>query len=359
MRIEDLFERTGEWLRDAEDTGIVISSRVRLARNLRDVAFPGWAGEEECERVFIHLRDILKGLKELNDPLSVHMADITMLDKEVLFERHLISREHADRGRGSGLIVREDEVVAVMVNEEDHLRLQALYPGLALDQAWQVANAVDSALEKEVSYAFSTRWGYLTACPSNVGSGMRASVMLHLPGLVLMDEMGPIVKGMGKIGLAVRGLWGEGTEAVGNMFQVSNQITLGDREEDIIATLNRIVAEVVDHERNARLRLMEKKESIVRDHVGRAYGILSNAHVLTSKESLDLLSSLRLGIDLGILDDVDRSTVAKLLTQVQPGHLQKLVGKELKPAQRDDARADLVRSSLLKTTRISRNDEQT
>ncbi|MEM7395048.1 MAG: ATP--guanido phosphotransferase, partial [Verrucomicrobiota bacterium] len=230
--------------------------------------------------------------------------------------------------------------------EEDHLRLQAIRPGLDLREAWEGITAIDNELEKQVYYSFSTKLGYLTACPSNVGTGMRSSVMLHLPGLVLMDEINPIIKGMGKIGLAVRGLWGEGTEAAGNMFQISNQITLGEKEEDIVANLEQIVLELVEHEQNARARLEEEKKVVLLDHIGRAFGILTHAHVLTSKEALDLLSGLRLGIDLGILSQHSNMLTNELLLLTQPGHLQKLKGKRLKASERDKARAEIVREKL-------------
>ena len=212
-------------------------------------------------------------------------------------------------------------------------------------------DGIDTEIEKSVSYAFSPRLGYLTACPSNVGTGMRASVMLQVPGLVLMGEVNPIIKGVSKIGLAVRGLWGEGTEAVGNMFQISNQIRLGEREDQIIASLEQIVLEVVEHEKNARVRLMEKRESLVRDHVGRAYGILTNAHILSSKEALDLLSALRLGIDLGILKPMNGRVIDELVLKTQPAHLQKMEGKALKPKDRDKARASLVRSEIARAAK--------
>jgi protein arginine kinase len=301
---------------------------------------------------------VLVACKVLQEPMAVGMAELSVLDKQMLCERHLISREQADRKKGSGLVLRLDEAVAVMVNEEDHLRLQSMRPGLDLAKAWEVANTLDSEVEKEVAYAFSPKIGYLTACPSNVGTGMRASVMLHVPGLVLMNEINAVVKGMAKIGLAVRGLWGEGSEATGNMFQVSNQMTLGEREVDIVANLEQIVLEIVEHEKNARLRLFEKKANVVRDHAGRALGILSNAHVLTSKECLDLLSDLRLGVDMGILTLRDRSVVNDLLILTQPGHLQKLEGRKLKAEERDVARAMLVRSRLKKALNKS-NTKQT
>jgi protein arginine kinase len=217
---------------------------------------------------------------------------------------------------------------------------------------------VDSELEKQVAYAFHARLGYLTACPTNVGTGMRASVMLHLPGLTLMDEMAPVIKGMSKIGLAVRGLWGEGTEAAGNLYQISNQVTLGEKEQDIILHLEQIVREIVEHERHARLRLMEKRRLTVLDHVGRAEGILSHAHLLTSKEALGLLSGLRLGIDLGILKSVTQAVVDELFMLTQPAHLQKLMGRELSPEERDAARAELIRNRLSGDKETKKNNNR-
>ncbi len=346
MTVDDLLKKPGAWLAPGTGPGIVVSSRIRLARNLKDAAFPGWAGAEECERIWHRLLPILQSLSALVSPFSMNMEDLKDLDRLILFERHLISGEQAGKGKGSGLVASSDERIAIMVNEEDHLRLQAMRPGLDILQTWKALDAVDSEIEKTVDYAFSARLGYLTACPTNVGTGMRASVMLHLPGLVLMNEINPIVKGVSKIGLAVRGLWGEGTEAIGNMFQISNQISLGEKEDAIIGNIEQIVLEIVEHEKHARERLLEKKEPLLRDHVGRAYGILTNAYILTSKEALDLLSGLRLGIDLGILKGMDRAAVDELLLITQPAHLQKLEGKSLKPRDRDRSRASLVRKRL-------------
>lgn len=346
MTVDELLQQPGAWLAVGGDTGTVISSRIRLARNLKKSAFPGWAGEEECEQIWQELKPVLTTLKALSPSFSMDMAALDEVDKQILFERHLISHEHSERGRGSGLVAATDESVAVMVNEEDHLRMQAMRPGLDLRKTWDAINAVDDEIERAVAYAFSPRLGYLTACPTNVGTAMRASVMLHVPGLVLQGEVTSIIKGMGKIGLAVRGLWGEGTEAIGNMFQVSNQISMGEKEETVIANLEQIVLEVVQHETNARARLMERKEPLARDHVGRAYGILSNAHILSSKEALHLLSALRLGIDLGILKTMNRRVIDELILQTQPAHLQKLEGKKLKEKDRDRARADLVRRRI-------------
>lgn len=346
MNMDELIRQPGAWLDIEHDSQVVVSTRIRLARNLQKSAFPGWAGVEECERLWRELRAMLLEIPSLSPAESVGMEELDEIEKAILFERHLISRDQAEKARGSGLVFRKDEGISVMVNEEDHLRLQAMHPGLDLRATWEAIDRMDSEIDRQVGYAFSPRLGYLTACPTNVGTGMRASVMLHLPGLGLMNEIGPIMKGMTKIGLAVRGLGGEGTEATGNMYQISNQMTLGEDEPTIIGNLEQIVTEIIEHEKNARARLMEKKELVVRDHVGRAYGILSNAHILSSKEALDLLSGLRLGVDLGIVRNVARRTVDELMLVTQPGHLQKLEARALKPKDRDRVRAEEVRKRL-------------
>lgn len=362
MNLEEILDRPCALTSTVEEARpMVISSRVRLARNLADHAFPGWAGEEECERLWRGLEPVLRTLPPLGGPWTASNEAIAELDRRCLFERHLISVEHARRMRGSGLVLRNDETVAIMVNEEDHLRMQALSPGLCLPEVWARIEAVDRELEKHVTYAFSPRLGYLTACPTNVGTGMRASVMLHLPGLMLMQEVGPVIKGIQKIGLTVRGLWGEGTEFAGNMFQVSNQITLGVTEEETLERLHQVVLEVVEHEANARARLRARREAVLLDHIGRARGILTGAHVLASKEALDLLSALRLGMDLGILNPEGRSVVDELFRWVQPAHVQRREGRPLSPAERDQARARRVREefkpALLKAPRRRRKKE--
>jgi protein arginine kinase len=346
MTLDGLLNRHGGWLEAGPDEGPVISSRVRLARNLRDTTFPGWASKEVRNRVWNEVVLAFDGVPENKNFLRWRMDELSALDRELLFERHLISRELAERQTGSGVFVNEDECRAVMVNEEDHIRLQSLRPGMGLQQAWEAADALDNALEQALSYAFSSKLGYLTACPSNVGTGLRASVMLHLPGLVLTEEIKPVINAVSKIGLAVRGLWGEGSEASGHMFQISNQITLGRPENEIIANLEQIVLEVIEHEKNARLRLMEKQEIRVKDHVGRAFGILSNAALMATGEALDLLSSLRMGIDLGLLPGIARREIDRLFIRIHPAHLQKEAGTALSPEERDIQRAELVRKFL-------------
>lgn len=346
MNVEDFFKRPGAWLTRGQGTNIAISSRIRLARNLKDRPFPVWAGAKERSLVWNQLKPILSNSSAMGECVAIGIDELSTLDKQIIFERHLISREHLEGAEGRGLVVSRDESMAIMVNEEDHLRVQSLRPGMDLRGAFECADKLDDEIDANVEYAFSRKHGYLTSCPTNVGTGMRASVMLHLPGLLIINEMHPIVKGLNKIGLAVRGLWGEGTEAVGNMFQVSNQMTLGKNEQEIIAQLEPIVHEIVEHEKNARIRLLEKKKAMIYDHIGRAYGLLAHAYLLNSKEALNLLSGVRLGVDLGIIRDVRPEIIDELVIQIQPAHLQKLVGKDLKPKQRDHARAELVRNRL-------------
>ena len=292
------------------------------------------------------LSAVIAALPSMQRSMVLDMGKLDTTDKHVLSERHLISVDQSEKGAGSGVVVREDESVSIMVNEEDHLRIQVMSPGSNIQDVWQQINEVDSELEKNVSYAFSRRLGYLTACPSNVGTGLRASLMLHLAGLNLLNEVEQVVNGLTKIGLAVRGLLGEGTEASGNMFQISNQTTLGESEEQITRRLGRIALEVADHEHNARVRLMNDREVYVRDYVGRAVGVMLNVHLLSSHEMLNLLSAIKLGVDLGLVQNVDKTGISELMLLTQPGHMQRMQAKELSPEERDEARAAVVRSKL-------------
>ncbi|MGD0615697.1 MAG: protein arginine kinase, partial [Verrucomicrobiota bacterium] len=288
---------------------IVMSSRVRLARNIKDAAFPGWAKKPERIRVLETIRLAVETLPEMREAFSQSMDNLSTLDKQILVERHLISREHAAKSTGSGVVLNREETLCVMINEEDHLRMQALRPGLQLRQVWTAIDHFDSELEKTLDYAFSPELGYLTACPTNIGTGIRVSAMLHLPGLVLAEQINPIIQSVNKLGLAVRGLYGEGTEALGNVFQVSNQMTLGESESSIVERLDKVLSQIIEHEENARQTLLEKKPKVVFNHIGRAYGILANAHSISSKETMNLLSLMRLGVDLGLFPAEERSAV--------------------------------------------------
>lgn len=330
---------------------IVMSSRVRLARNLAGAPFPGSAKKPARQRAMQILRPAVEQLPEMADSFSVAMDELAPLDKQILVERHLISREHAARGLGSGLVVNRSETLCVMINEEDHLRMQSILPGLQLKQTWATLDTVDSQLDALLDFAFSDQFGYLTACPTNLGTGIRASAMLHLPGLVLDEQVNPVIQSVNKLGLAVRGLYGEGTEALGNVFQVSNQMTLGEAETSIVERLEKVVAQIIEHEENARSRLLGKKPKMLFNHIGRAFGILANAHSISSKETMNLLSLLRLGVDLELFEPGARPVVEELSLVTQPGHLQQQHSEKLSTEDRDYRRADMLRDRLLSVSR--------
>ena len=337
--------------REGPHNKIVMSSRVRIARNVKGAAFPGWAKKAERIRILEALRPAIQSLPQMADCFSESMDNLTPLDKSILVERHLISREHAAKNAGSGLVLNRDESLCVMINEEDHLRMQALRPGLQLKQAWQAIDSIDTRLEKKLEYAFNPELGYLTACPTNLGTGIRVSAMLHLPGLVLDEQINQIIQAVNKLGLAVRGLYGEGTEALGNAFQVSNQMTLGESEADIVERLSKVLNQIIEHEENARARLLEKKPKTVYNHIGRAYGILANAHSISSKETMNLLSLMRLGVDFGLFAELDRALVDELFIVTQPYHLQRRYSDKLSAEERDLLRADMLRERLKPVTR--------
>ena len=337
--------------REGPHNRIVLSSRVRLARNLKGMPFPGWAKKAERVKALEAIRPAVESLSQMANAFSESMDNLTVLDKNILVERHLISREHAAKSAGSGLVLNRDESLCVMINEEDHLRMQALRPGLQLKQAWNAIDQIDSKLEKKLNYAFTSDLGYLTACPTNLGTGIRVSAMLHLPGLVLAEQINQIIQAVNKLGLAVRGLYGEGTEALGNVFQVSNQMTLGETEADIVERLNKVLAQIIEHEENARQVLLEKKPKAVYNHIGRAYGTLCNAHIISSKETMNQLSLMRMGVDLNLFENLERWLVDELFIITQPAHLQKRFSEKLSAEERDLLRADMLRDRLRNVSR--------
>ncbi|HWL53647.1 MAG TPA: protein arginine kinase [Chthoniobacteraceae bacterium] len=347
MKISNLFTSSGEWARnDGPHHQIVISSRVRLARNLRGRPFPGWAKKVDRLAILEEIKPEVQGLSELGDCYSEYLQDLSALEKQVLVERHLISREHAAKGVGSAVIVNKRQTLSIMINEEDHLRMQVIRSGLQLKNAFRLVDRVDSGLEARVDYAFHPELGYLTACPTNVGTGMRASAMIHLPALVLSEQINPVIQAVNKIGLAVRGLYGEGTEAMGNLFQISNQTTLGEKEEEIITRLNKVIEQIIGHEQNAREMLLQKKPGMVLDHIGRGYGILCHAYSMSSKEALNLLSFLKLGVDLGHFPEECQRAIDELFILTQPAHLQRASQQKLAPEERDALRAEIIRDKL-------------
>jgi len=347
VKISSLLSGSGEWARnDGPHHQIVISSRIRFARNLRGHLFPGWAKKSDRLQVLELVKPEVESLQEMNDACSEYLQDLSQIEKQVLVERHLISREHAAKGVGSAVIVNKRQTLSIMINEEDHLRMQVIRSGLQLKNAFKQIDKVDSALEGRIDYAFHATLGYLTACPTNVGTGMRASAMIHLPALVLSDQINQVVQAVNKIGLAVRGLYGEGTEAMGNLFQISNQTTLGEKEDEIISRLNRVIEQIIEHEQNARQTLLQKKPATLLDHIGRGYGILSHAWSMSSKEALNLLSFLKLGVDLGLFPEDCQSTIDELFILTQPAHLQRNSQQKLGPEERDALRAERIREKL-------------
>jgi protein arginine kinase len=347
MKFSNVMSSGGEWLRgEGPHHQVVVSSRVRFARNLRDRAFPGWAKKAERTAILEQIRPKVEALPEMQDSFSELLQDLSALEKQVLVERHLISREHAAKGAGSALVMNRRQTLSVMINEEDHLRMQSMRSGLQLKQAFKLVDKIDSALEDELDFAYDPRLGYLTACPTNVGTGMRASAMLHLPGLVLSELINQVVQAVSKIGLAVRGLYGEGTEAMGNLFQISNQTTLGEKEDEIIGRLTKVIETIIDKEHDARQVLVQKKSNTLSDQIGRAYGVLTFAHAMTSKEALNLLSIIKLGVDLGAFPEERRLPIDQLFIDTQPAHLQKSSQQKLNAEERDHLRAQIIRDRL-------------
>ncbi len=352
MIIESIINRPySKWLEGSgPHSDIVISSRVRLARNLLEVPFPHQMTEEQAQEVVTSVARVV-GKSEVRENLGtmeiVMLNDLSSLDRQILVEKHLISPAHAENtARGRGLVIRDDEAVSIMINEEDHLRLQCLFSGLQVKEAWELANQTDDYLESSLNYAFDEKWGYLTVCPTNVGTGMRASVMLHLPALVMTNQAQRIFATLSQIGLAVRGLYGEGTEATGNLFQISNQVTLGPREEEIVNNLTTVTSHLIEQEQKARQHLLSKARLSLEDRICRALGILLNARIMNSEEALSHLSDVRLGLNLGIIDTIDLRALNELMVLIQPGYLQKLAGQEMSAFDRDVKRANIIREKL-------------
>ena len=347
MRFATLLKHPADWMAaQNEETSVVLTGRVRLARNIAHAPFPGWARKKERQAVRESLQGKLESLPGMKDGFSHELSDLDPLQKQVLVERHLISREQAARSEGSGSVVNRKQTLSLMINEEDHLRIQAIRPSLQLKEAYKLAHSVDRKLEGSLEFAVDPKLGYLTACPTNLGTGMRASSMLHLPGLVLSDQIGQVLKGINKLGLAVRGLYGEGTESLGNLYQISNQSTLGESEEAILDRLTKVIGDVARYETQARRRLIVEDPVMVKDRIGRAAGTLTYARIITSKEALNHLSMLRLGADLDIMPGELVEICDRLFMETQPAHLQWSAGKKLQPEARDILRAQMIREHL-------------
>jgi protein arginine kinase len=333
---------------DGPESEIVISSRIRIARNLRHQPFPMLATNQQAKEVMEQLTEVSRSgkLAPVGEFETILLSELTELDKRVLVEKHLISPSLANESRCGAVILSENESVSIMINEEDHLRIQCLYPGFQIKEAWTLASGIDDIFEEAADYAFDEKRGYLTTCPTNVGTGIRASVMMHLPALVLTNQINRILSAVTQVGLAVRGLYGEGSEALGNLFQVSNQITLGQSEHEIIDNLYSVARQIIEHEKAARNRLLQESRIRIEDRVRRSYGILAYASIMDSKEAAQRLSDVRLGADLGILPVVGPQVLNELLVMTQPGFLQQTFQEKMSPEQRDFRRAELIRKKL-------------
>lgn len=347
MNLDSLIPSTGEWLRGSgPEADIVVSTRIRLARNLASFPFTNRASALQKAEIEALLRDRIARI-DLPPPLQyVHVAGLPSLDRQFLVERQLVSREMANADGPRGVAFDDRESVSLMVNEEDQLRLQVMKSGLALDEAWHEIDRVDDLIEDKVTYAFSEEFGYLTACPTNVGTGMRASVMLHLPALGLTKQIEKVFRALQKINLVVRGLYGEGSRASGDFYQISNQVTLGKSEPTALDEIRVVNQEIIAYERQARNALMRENRQGVQDRVARAFGTLQSATMMTSEETMELLSSVRLGVNLSLIDDVSVGTVNELFLHTQPAHLQKLMGAPLDGEERNAARARYLRTRL-------------
>jgi len=348
MKLSDLTNRAGEWLRGSGPMSeIVISSRIRLARNVAGSPFLSKCTRHQRQAVEAKVRETILNARIANETLYVDLEAAPELDRQLLVERHLISKPHATAEGARGVAVGENETVSIMVNEEDHLRLQVLRSGLQLEEAWEQINKIDDALESKLDWAFNPRFGYLTACPTNVGTGIRVSVMLHLPALKLTGEIEKVFRAAKDMRLAVRGLYGEGTEATGDFYQISNQTTLGKTEDDIISDFKHLVIpKIIDYEHHARKTLTNDKTVALDDKVCRALGILRTARLIASEETLQLLSHLRMGVNLGRIKDLDIRTINELFLLTQSAHLQKIQGRKLEGDVRRAARADFIRQRL-------------
>lgn len=347
LELDTLAKGTGEWLRGTgPESDVVISTRIRLARNLRDFPFPPRATDESKGAVESILRDPVCNQTCAGHLSYVRLDELTTLDRQFLVERQMISREHSEGTGPRGVAVCPQETTSIMINEEDHLRMQSLRSGFAVDECWTEANTLDDDLQQKVSFAFSPQFGFLTSCPTNVGTGMRVSVMVHLPALVMTKEIQKVFQAMQRMGLAVRGLYGEGSQAMGDFYQISNQVTLGKSEAQILGNVKRMVPDILNYERRAREAVLKDNRAQLHDKVSRAFGILQSARTITSEETMHLLSSVRLGVTLGLVSGVTIPDLNVLFIHTQPAHLQKLHQTSLESRDRNAARAAFLRERL-------------
>ena len=342
-----IFKDEGEWMEAAgPHSGIAVSTRVRLARNLTGRRFPTHPDPSDKREVLDEVRTAISSLPNGSKFAWCELDEQIPLERKLLMERHLISRELADGAGPRAVAVNQEDSLAVMVNEEDHLRMQCLMSGLSVQEAYDRVNRLDDQLSERLEFAFDPFYGYLTSCPTNVGTGLRVSVMLHLPALVMTRHIEKVFRAVYEMRMAVRGFYGEGTEAFGELYQISNQITCGRSELDIIDDMEAVIGAIIQYEEKARNELATRDRSQLEDRVWRSWGLLKNARLMTSEEAMRHLSSLRLGIVMGVFDSIDLRELQRLFLYSQPAHLQRLEGRELESNDRDLARAKFIRDQL-------------
>lgn len=336
-----------KWLEDpAVDLDVVISTRVRVARNIEKYKFPSLMTKEESDEL---TNEILNAIKDSDDEANYKFNIIRNLnprERLVFIEEHLISPGLIQNLDKSSFLIRDDQRATIMINEEDHIRIQTLFPGLKLNEAWELCSEIDDNLERKIDYAYDEKLGFLTSCPTNVGTGLRASVMVHLPCLAMTGHINTIIEALRKVGLTVRGLYGEGSEALGNLYQISNQITLGQSEEDIIVKLNKVISQIVARERNTRRYLMESKALELEDKIYRSLGILTHSRLMSSKEAMNHLSNIKLGWDINLIQNKKLKEIVKLMIDIQPANIQKTLEKDMLSSERDNARAGIIRKFI-------------
>ena len=339
-----------KWLEDPSlDLDVVISTRVRVARNLEKYKFPSLMTLDESDKLTEEILNAIKDSNEKDDYNFNIIRDLNPRERLVFIEEHLISPGLIQNLDKSSFLIRNDEKATIMINEEDHLRIQTLFPGLKLREAWELCSAIDDSLEKSVDYAYDEKLGFLTSCPTNVGTGLRASVMVHLPCLSMTGHINNIIEALRKVGLTVRGIYGEGSEALGNLYQISNQITLGESEEDIIIKLNKVIRQIVARERNTRRYLKETKQIELEDKVFRSLGILTHSRLMSSKEAMNHLSNIKLGWDINLIENEKLKDIVKLMIDIQPANIQKKLEKDMVSSERDNARAGIIRKFIENT----------
>lgn len=327
------------------DEDVVVSTRVRIARNLDKYKFPSLLSINESDEL---TEEVLGDVKESLDSnyRFIRTRDLSARDQLNYVEKHLISPGLIKEKNKSSFLLREDEKASIMINEEDHIRIQTLFSGSNLDRAWELTSSIDDQLEERLKYAYDKNLGYLTSCPTNVGTGLRASVMVHLPCITMANNMNSLIDGLRNIGLTVRGLYGEGSETLGDLYQVSNQTTLGQSEEEIIEKLNRVIEQIIDKERNTRKYLKENRLIELKDKIYRSSGALRFARIITSREATIHLSNIRLGLEMGILKEGNLRDVMKLMIAIQPANIQTKYNKDMKERERDIARANIIREYI-------------